>query len=76
MGPLEVIVDQGKLDFSHDATEVLAGVSSGQYSIGILLPSMPLQLFEEVVFSGERMPIKSTYFSPKLPTGVVINQLK
>ena len=76
MGPLEVIVDQGKLHFSPDATEVLAGVSSGQYSIGILLPSMPLQLFEEVVFSGERMPIKSTYFSPKLPTGVVINQLK
>ena len=76
MGPLEVIVDQGKLHFSHDATEVLAGVSSGQYSIGLLLPPMPLKLFEEVVFSGERMPIKSTYFSPKLPTGVVINQLK
>ena len=76
MGPLEVIVDQGKLHFSHDATEVLAGVSSGQYSIGLLLPPMPLRLFEEVVFSGERMPIKSTYFSPKLPTGVVINQLK
>ena len=76
MGPLEIIVDKGQLHFSHDATEVLAEVSSGQYSIGLLLPPMPLKLFEEVVFSGQRMPIKSTYFSPKLPTGVVINQLK
>ena len=24
---------------------------------------------------GQRLPIKSTYFSPKLPTGLVINQL-
>ena len=34
-----------------------------------------LGLFEEVVLSGERMPLKSTYFSPKLPTGLVINRL-
>jgi len=75
MGTQESIVDEGILHFTHEAAEVVAGVKEGNYKIGMLLPPMPLQLFEEVVLSGDRMPIKSTYFIPKLPTGVVINPL-
>ena len=75
MGAQETAVEQGTLHFTHDASEVLRSVRKGDFQLGFLLPPMPLELFEEVVLSGERMPIKSTYFSPKLPTGLVINRL-
>lgn len=75
MGAQEAAVEQGTLHFTHDSSEVLRSVKKGDSQIGFLLPPMPLKLFEEVVLAGERMPIKSTYFSPKLPTGLVINRL-
>ena len=31
--------------------------------------------FREIVSAGQRLPPKSTFFYPKLPTGLVINQL-
>ena len=68
-------VDRGMLAYTHDSAEVARAVTEGGFQFGLVLPPTPLDLFEEVVLSGERMPIKSTYFSPKLPTGLVINRL-
>lgn len=68
-------VDRGMLQYTHDSAEVGEAVTDGGSQFGLVLPPVPLDLFEEVVLSGERMPIKSTYFSPKLPTGLVINRL-
>ena len=68
-------VDMGMLRYSHDSAEVAQAVAVEGYQFGLVLPPVPLDLLEEVVLSGERMPIKSTYFSPKLPTGLVINRL-
>ena len=68
-------VDRGMLQYTHDSAEVGEAVTEGGFQFGLVLPPVPLDLFEEVVLSGERMPIKSTYFSPKLPTGLVINRL-
>jgi uncharacterized protein (DUF1015 family) len=31
--------------------------------------------FQAIVSEGHRLPRKSTFFYPKLPTGLVINQL-
>ena len=71
----EKAVEMGILHFTHDSGEVYNMVRSGDYQLGFILPLMSLDLFEEVVLSGERLPLKSTYFSPKLPTGLVINRL-
>jgi uncharacterized protein (DUF1015 family) len=68
-------VERGALHFTHDSKEVRHLLMEGDYQLGFLLPPLSLDLFEEVVLSGERMPLKSTYFSPKLPTGLVINRL-
>ena len=75
LGTQERAVEKGMLRFTHDAGEVHNLVKSGDYQLGFVLPPMSLDLFEEVVLSGERLPLKSTYFSPKLPTGLVINRL-
>jgi uncharacterized protein (DUF1015 family) len=36
---------------------------------------MKLGLFEALVQQGERLPPKTTYFDPKLPTGLVMHAL-
>jgi uncharacterized protein (DUF1015 family) len=68
-------VERGALHFTHDSKEVHRLLMNSDYQLGFVLPPLSLDLFEEVVLSGERMPLKSTYFSPKLPTGLVINRL-
>jgi uncharacterized protein (DUF1015 family) len=68
-------VESGLLSFTHDSQEVHRLLMDNDYQLGFILPPLSLDLFEEVVLSGERMPLKSTYFSPKLPTGLVINRL-
>jgi uncharacterized protein (DUF1015 family) len=74
-GTQQGAVESGNLHFTHDSGEVSNLVRNGDYQLGFVLPPMSLDLFEEVVLSGERLPLKSTYFSPKLPTGLVINRL-
>ena len=75
LGTQQGAVEKGVLLFTHDSKEVHHLVINGDYQLGFILPPLSLELFEEVVLSGERMPLKSTYFSPKLPTGLVINRL-
>ena len=63
------------LDYSHDPEEVWHSVVSGEKVMGFYLNAFPLDLFESVVSIGQKLPRKSTYFHPKLPTGVVFNLL-
>ena len=49
---------------------------TGEYQLGFFLRSFPLDLFQRIMDHGQRLPPKSTFFYPKLPTGVVINVLR
>ena len=62
--------------FSHDAVEAVAAVRNGRAQMAFLLRPLSMKLFEEVVGDGQRLPPKSTYFYPKLPTGLVISHLE
>lgn len=54
----------------------IAPLTDGQrYQIALLLQSTPLHALEELGKHGEVMPQKSTYFYPKLATGMLINPL-
>ena len=64
------------LAYIHDADEAERGLRSGEYQLGFLLKSFPLDLFETIMNMGERLPPKSTFFYPKLATGLVINLLE
>ena len=63
------------LGFIHDHHEALESVASGTQQIAFLLKPFPMDQFEAIVGDGQRLPRKSTFFYPKLPTGLVINQL-
>jgi uncharacterized protein (DUF1015 family) len=64
------------LDFMHDHEEAVAQAQSGELQMVFLLKPFPLDAFESIVGGGQRLPRKSTFFFPKLPTGLVINRLE
>ena len=63
------------MDFNHDADQVAKAISFGEYQIGFLVRAVPIDVLEGVVQDGALLPPKSTYFAPKLLTGVVFNLL-
>ena len=64
------------LDFMHDHDEAVEQARKGELQMTFLLKPFPLDAFESIVGGGQRLPRKSTFFFPKLPTGLVINRLE
>jgi uncharacterized protein (DUF1015 family) len=50
-------------------------VVRGEYQIALFLNPVRAEQVIGVAEAGERMPEKSTYFYPKIPTGVVMREL-
>lgn len=63
------------LGFIHSQQEAVEAVSSDGSQLAFLLRPFPMGQFEALVTQRQRLPRKSTFFYPKLPTGLVINQL-
>ncbi len=64
-----------QVDYSHDAQGLVDRVDAGELQLAFLLKPFPRDTFEQIVGDGQRLPSKSTFFYPKLPTGLVIHQL-
>ena len=64
------------LGFIHDHAEAVDRAKNGELQMSFLLKPFPLDAFESIVGGGQRLPRKSTFFFPKLPTGLVINRLE
>ena len=63
------------VDYVHEADEAERRITAGECQMAFLLKPFPLDLFRTLVDLGERLPPKSTFFYPKLPTGLVMNLL-
>ncbi len=63
------------LFYARDAAEAQAMVRSGDYDAAFLMRPTPVQQVRELAAAGENMPPKSTYFFPKLLTGLLFNPL-
>jgi uncharacterized protein (DUF1015 family) len=63
------------LFYARDTAEALAMVRSGEYDAAFLMRPTPIGQVREVAAAGENMPPKSTYFFPKLLTGLLFNPL-
>jgi len=64
------------LDYIHDQEEANRKLRTGEYQLGFFVKPFPLDLFKRIMDSGQKLPPKSTFFYPKLPTGLVINLLE
>jgi uncharacterized protein (DUF1015 family) len=63
------------LGYSRTDDEALALVLSGRYDAAFFLRATPVQQVRDIASAGVNMPPKSTYFFPKVPTGLLFNPL-
>jgi len=64
------------LDYSKSLDHAIDAVVSGRADAGFFMRSTPVDQVREVAEAGESMPPKSTYFFPKVPTGLVFSPLE
>jgi uncharacterized protein (DUF1015 family) len=64
------------LDYSKSFDDALDAVQSGRSDAGFFMRGTPVEQVGEVAQAGVSMPPKSTYFHPKIPTGLVFNLLQ
>ena len=69
-----------KPDYVHLVDEVIDGLAAGDedgaaYGLAALVMPATLDHIRQISQNGERMPAKSTYFYPKLLSGLVINPI-
>jgi uncharacterized protein (DUF1015 family) len=64
------------LDYSKSLDDAIERVESGTADAGFFMRATPVEQVREVAAAGESMPPKSTYFYPKVPTGLVFNPLQ
>jgi uncharacterized protein (DUF1015 family) len=88
-GVLEALLLKGALglsdeDISHlrgfgyarDAREAIEAVEAGRYDAAFLVRPTPVEQVRAIAAAGVNMPPKSTYFFPKVPTGLLFNLLE
>jgi uncharacterized protein (DUF1015 family) len=64
------------INYTIDKNEVDSAIQSGKSQVGFLLNSTKVEQVQEVADAGAVMPQKSTYFYPKLLSGMLISSLE
>lgn len=70
----ENMANQKNLIYTRSAKEAMEAVDSEQADCAFILNPTKVSEIRDVAAAGEKMPQKSTYFYPKLITGLVINK--
>jgi hypothetical protein len=63
------------LGYARNFEEALGLVELGKFDAAFFMAPIPVEQVQAVAAAGESMPPKSTYFFPKVPTGLVFNPL-
>lgn len=66
---------EAHLAYTREEEKALAAVDRGEYRMAFFLNPTRVEEVIAVAQAGEKMPQKSTYFYPKIITGLVINPL-
>ena len=62
--------------YTADGREALAALRDGGCQLAAMLQSTPLSAVRDIALARAFMPHKSTYFYPKLATGMVLKPLQ
>ena len=71
----ENMANQVNLTYTKDFNEAIASVKDGKANCAFILNPTRVTEIRDVAAAGGKMPQKSTYFYPKLITGLVMNKL-
>ncbi|MBR6563068.1 MAG: DUF1015 domain-containing protein [Clostridia bacterium] len=72
----ENMANQINLRYTRSMDEAIESVKSGKATAAFLINATKVSQIKAVALAGDKMPQKSTYFYPKLKTGLVMNVLK
>ncbi len=61
--------------YSQDEEAVLQSLEKEDYQAAFILAATKKEEIQAIVASGEKMPQKSTYFYPKLSSGLIVNKI-
>jgi len=79
-GPLEMteedVAAKRGIDYSKSFSDARERVESGEADAAFFMRATPVEQVQAVAEAGESMPPKSTYFFPKIPTGLVFSPLE
>jgi uncharacterized protein (DUF1015 family) len=64
-----------QISYTREEEGALKAVDCGEFQLAFFLNPTRVEEVIDVASNGEKMPQKSTYFHPKLITGLVINKL-
>ncbi|RLA99860.1 MAG: hypothetical protein DRG37_03810, partial [Deltaproteobacteria bacterium] len=73
---IDNLISQGRIMYTSLAEEAINMVEKGKADAAFLVNPSSIQEIIEVAKQGLKMPHKSTYFYPKIPTGLVFNPLE
>jgi uncharacterized protein (DUF1015 family) len=75
-------VDEGRqerqecIDYSKDVNDTIESVKTGKHQMAFILNTPEIGKIKAIAEAGEKMPQKSTFFYPKLLSGLVINLIR
>ena len=69
----EDIDERRGLEYAKSVPDALAMVDDGDYDVAFIQRPVPVEQVKAVAETDENMPPKSTYFFPKVMTGIVFN---
>jgi uncharacterized protein (DUF1015 family) len=70
----DIAVKHG-VGYAKGIPEVISSLEGGAYDAAFILRPTPIEQVRAVAAAGETMPPKSTYFFPKILSGIVFNPL-
>jgi len=75
LGP-RLRVPSDAVRYAHSFREVEEALTRGTTRMAVLMRPTPVGQIVDVANARESMPAKSTFFHPKLPSGLVIHSLQ
>ncbi len=67
----EELLKEARVHYETNEQKIMQEIFSGEYQLAFLLKPISVEKIVERAKKGETMPEKSTYFYPKLPSGLI-----
>ncbi|MFC1847023.1 DUF1015 domain-containing protein [Chloroflexota bacterium] len=67
--------DNVAIAYNYDRQDAIEQVSDDEYQLAFIVSPVKSKTIKAIADAGDRMPRKSTYFYPKLPSGLLLNRL-
>ena len=72
----EDITERRGLEYAKSVPDAIEMVENGIYDLAFILRPVPIEQVRAVAATDENMPPKSTYFFPKVMTGIAFNPVR